>query len=118
MNEETKRSVIMELQEECYRTAKDNGYYYGLVSMTEELKGIAGEVIEAQDAATIYRYCQENEAPNTLLEIAEELSDIVIRCLSFAGHHKINLACALEKKMEKNNERANANIRQVPDAKL
>lgn len=57
-------------------------------------KHMAGEVIEAQEAL----YSEPDE-------LANELADVIICCLSAAGHYGLNIEKAIEYKMEQNVKR-------------
>ena len=85
----------------AYKTALKRQQNGGNVKVAEILKHCAGEVIEAQEAFILWKYDAHDP-----VKYAEELADVIICALIAAGRDEIDIEKAVNKKMQKNAQRA------------
>jgi len=73
----------------------------------------------AIEAAELLEHFQwRDPAEESKKEVERELADVIIYCLSFASVSKIDLASAIEEKMERNAEKYPAEMFQNKEAEL
>lgn len=100
---------------EKWRKSNESRYYLEILEVTERLDA-AGYMLLPRDidddsVALLARLClictevAEAAEATDKAGLAEELADIVIRCMDLAGGYNIDLQSAVEKKMEKNAKR-------------
>lgn len=86
------------LPELCYNRAKEKGFHEEPRSFGDEIALIHSEVSEALE-----EYRRSGDVNDSA--IAEEFADIIIRVCDTAGHRGIDLAAAVEAKLNKNKSR-------------
>jgi len=91
-----KKTQISNLIEDCYRIAKEKGWWDKERSDGEIIALMHSELSEALEAMRNHKSQDE---------IAEELADCCIRIFDYCGAKKIDLAMTLLKKIEYNKTR-------------
>ena len=92
---------LNEAAENAYKSALQRQHNGADVKVAEILKHCAGEVIEAQEAFILWKYDAHDP-----VKYAEELADVIICALIAAGRDEIDIEKAVNKKMQKNAQRA------------
>jgi len=100
---------------EKWRKTGESRYHLEILEVTERLNAagcmILPRDIDNDSVALLARLClictevAEAAEATDKAGLAEELADIVIRCMDLAGGYNIDLQSAVEKKMEKNAKR-------------
>lgn len=94
---------ITEIQEQVHRTAIEHGWWDKPRSTGEVLMLMVTEISEAMEA---YRSGNgESDKIAGFSKIEEELADVIIRLLDFAGKEGMNIEGALAAKMAYNEKR-------------
>jgi NTP pyrophosphatase (non-canonical NTP hydrolase) len=96
-------NTINELQKKIHQTAKDHGWWNDDRDIGTILMLIVTEVAEAMEAHRENKQSSENIPQFSGVE--EELADIIIRVLDFAGHKGYDMEKILQAKMEYNDTR-------------
>jgi NTP pyrophosphatase (non-canonical NTP hydrolase) len=94
---------IGRIQAEAHRIAVEHGFWEGGRSAGEAMMLVVTEVAEAMEA--LRDGAPPSDAIPGFSRVEEELADVVIRVLDFAGGHDLNLEGALEAKMRFNASR-------------
>ena len=92
---------LNEAAENSYKSALQRQHNGADIKVAEILKHCAGEVIEAQEAFILWKYDAHDP-----VKYAEELADVIICALIAAGRDEIDIEKAVNKKMQKNAQRA------------
>jgi NTP pyrophosphatase (non-canonical NTP hydrolase) len=100
-------SVLNDLAEQAYETAKSKGFYETPPDMLSRLCLIHSEVSEVCEEYRNGHLPNENiyEEDGKLCGIPSEIGDIIIRALDFAAYYEIDIAKAIEEKMKYNLKR-------------
>ena len=97
-------NTISELQTKIHQIAKDHGWWEKDREIGTILMLIVTEVAEVMEAYREDRYESENIPGFSWME--EELADIIIRVLDFAGHNNYDMEGAISAKMKYNASRS------------
>jgi NTP pyrophosphatase (non-canonical NTP hydrolase) len=108
--------ILNQLRDAVHQTAKDKGWYSEELedrNIGELLALIHSEVSEALEEWRLHRYDQSmltghaesSEIPNKPIGFTSEIADILIRVLDMCGYMGIDVAKAVQSKMEYNKTR-------------
>ncbi len=101
-----KQTTIAEVKEKILNFVKQRGWGEGQTALN-----LAVSIsLEASELLEIFQWCDKNEADRAARgadreHFLEELADVMIYCMSMANVYDVDIASAIEDKLEKNGKK-------------
>jgi len=98
------KKYIQDLVEDCYTNSMVHGWYDDVseVNIPEKICLMHSELSEALEDYRNGNMEETRDSTGKPIGFPSELADVIIRIFDFCGHQKIDIASAIERKMQHN----------------